>query len=403
MLPKYRGIYMGKNERQSYLAAIKKRYRQARKGAKKLILDEFCQVCGYHRKYAIRLLNKKKAKPGRKKKLRKPGPKPRYQHEELVNVLKTIWFVADQPCSKRFVPLIKLWLPFYEDNYGLLTADIKDKLQTISAATIDRLLQPVRAHQQTKGITATKPGTLLRNQIPIRTDAWDISEPGFMEADTVAHCGNSLMGDFAWSLTLTDYCTGWTENRATWGKGAGGVVEQIKDIEQSLPFELKGFDCDNGSEFLNYHLLRYFQERDAPVAFTRSRPYKKNDNAHVEQKNWTHVRQLFGYDRIDKQASIALMNDLYKNEWSALQNFFLPNMKLKTKTRINSRYKRTYYSPETPYQRLLQSEAITKQQKQMLINENKSLDPFKLRATIEEKLTTIFKLISVTSNVRLRL
>ncbi len=150
---------------------------------------------------------------------------------------------------------------------------------------------------------------MLKNQIPIRTHSWDISQPGFMEADTVAHCGNSLAGDFVWSLTMTDIDTTWTENRATWSKGAEGVLAQIRDIEARLPFLLKGFDCDNGSEFLNYHLLRYFTDHPSVTSFTRSRPYKKNDNAHVEQKNWSHVRQLFGYDRFEDPCLVNLMNN----------------------------------------------------------------------------------------------
>lgn len=160
----------------------------------------------------------------------------------------------------------------------------------------------------------TKPGTLLKNHIPIRTGFWDVSVPGFMEADTVAHCGNSLSGDFVWGLTLTDILTGWTECRATWNKGSTGVVNQVKAIEQALPFTLRGFDCDNGSEFLNYRLLRYFTEHPEKPQFTRSRPYKKNDNAHVEQKNWTHVRHLFGYDRLDSPAPVEKMNALYAND-----------------------------------------------------------------------------------------
>jgi len=227
--------------------------------------------------------------------------------------------------------------------------------------------------------------------------------PWFMEADTVAHCGNSLAGDFVWSLTLTDYCSGWTECRATWNKGAVGVVEQIKEIERMLPFKLKGFDCDNGSEFLNYHLLRYFQEHSNVIQFTRSRPYKKNDNAHVEQKNWTHVRQLFGYDRFDNIHLVELMNKLYAKEWSDLGNYFCPTFKLIEKIKINSRYKRKYDTPKTPYQRLLESDAIDEENKTKLKARYESLDPFKLKASVERKLKAIFKLVSVSSNVRLRL
>ena len=223
-----------------------------------------------------------------------------------------------------------------------------------------------------------------------------------MEADTVAHCGNSLAGDFVWSLTLTDIKSTWTENRATWNKGSHGVRDQIEDIEKSVPFQLLGFDCDNGSEFLNYHLMRYFARRDQAVQFTRSRPYRKNDNAHVEQKNWTHVRQLFGYDRFDKPCLVELMNDLYRNEWSLYQNHFCPTMKLVEKKKINSRYYKRYDTPKTPYQRLLESEYITQDVKDRLEKQHATLNPFALKRAIERKLKHIFKFVTVTSNVRQR-
>ena len=303
---------MGKNERQAYLKAIRTRYRRARKKVKVTILDEFCAVCGYHRKYAIRLLNQR-GKPRRK---RRAGRKPVYASAELLTALKRIWFASDQMCSKKLKAAIPLWLPFYETVYKTLTPETQDKLSSISAATIDRVLKTVRVAHGRKGLSGTKPGSLLKNQIPIRTHFWDVSQPGFMEADTVAHCGNSLAGDFVWSLTMTDILTTWTENRATWNKGAHGVLVQIQDIELRLPFALQGFDCDNGSEFLNYHLVRYFTDHPSVTSFTRSRPYRKNDNAHVEQKNWSHVRQLFGYDRFEDPNLVDLMNDLYVNEWS---------------------------------------------------------------------------------------
>ena len=390
---------MSPNERKSYLIAIKRRYLKAKKLDKKTILDEFCKVCRYNRKYAIRLLNKRNNFPRK----RKPGRKPQYDSKEFMIAIKRIWFATDQMCSKRLKAVIPLWLPFYQSRFGSLSDEVREALKRISAASIDRALKPIRSRLGQKGLSGTKPGTLLRNQIPIRTNFWDVTQPGYLEADTVAHCGNSLAGDFVWSLTMTDYCSGWTECRATWNKGATGVVEQIKAIEHALPFTLKGFDCDNGSEFLNYHLLSYFQEHPNVINFTRSRPYKKNDNAHVEQKNWTHVRQLFGYDRIDDKSLINLMNNLYAKEWSQLQNYFCPSMKLKEKTRINSRYKKKYEEPQTPYQRLIDSNDIDEKQKSELQVQFKKLDPFKLKARIEKKLKAIFKLISVTQNVRLRI
>jgi len=390
---------VGKNERQAYLKAIRSRYRRARKKAKITILDEFCSVCGYHRKYAIRLLNKR-TKP---RKRRRPGRKPVYASAELLLALKRIWFASDQMCSKKLKAAIPLWLPFYETVYKALTPETQDKLLSISAATIDRVLKPVRVAHGRKGLSGTRPGSLLKNQIPIRTDFWDVSEPGFMEADTVAHCGNSLAGDFAWSLTMTDILTTWTENRATWNKGAEGVLGQIKDIEARLPFPLQGFDCDNGSEFLNYHLMRYFTDHPSLTSFTRSRPYKKNDNAHVEQKNWSHVRQLFGYDRFEDPGLIELMNDLYANEWSLYQNHFCPSMKLLKKKRINSKYYKKYDLPRTPYDRVLASDDVSDETKERLRATHQSLNPFILKRKIEKKLKVIFKNVKVTSNVRQRI
>ena len=387
---------MDNHEKHAYLEAIRKRYRKTKRADKGKILDEFCSVCNYQRKYAIRLLRRKVSRTPRR-----PGRPSRYNQPELLAVLRKIWLATDQMCSKRLVAAMPLWLPHYEVSFGVLEESVKSKLAGISSASIDRLLKPVRA-QHPKGLSGTKPGTLLKNQIPIRTTHWDITLPGFMEADTVAHCGNSLAGDFVWSLTLTDILTGWTECRATWNKGSGGVLDQIKSIEQALPFELRGFDCDNGSEFLNYHLLRYFTDHPDKPSFTRSRPYKKNDNAHVEQKNWTHVRQLFGYERFDNLKLVKLMNALYANECSQLQNHFCPTLKLKEKVRIGARYRKQYYPPETPYQRVLVCESVSDDEKSKLRILHETINPFDLRQKINAKLRTIFSMVKVTSIVRQR-
>jgi len=264
---------------------------------------------------------------------------------------------------------------------------------------MDRILESARLTTK-KGLSGTKPGTLLKNQIPIRDNNWDIDRPGFMEADTVAHCGNTLIGDFVWSLTMTDIYSGWTENRAVWNKGSTGILKQIKDIENALPFELKGFDCDNGSEFLNHCLLKYFTENGKNTKFTRSRPNKKNDNAHVEQKNWTQVRQLLGYDRLEDESCVELINDLYTKDWSLFNNYFRPSQKLLEKTKINSKYIKKYDIPKTPYLRLIESEHISQLKKDELMNIFKNLNPFEIKDEISRKLKAILKNISVTSNVR---
>ena len=375
--------------KRDYLEAISSRYDRADKKAKTLILDEFCATCGYNRKYAIRLLGKphKKAlgKTGNR-----PGPKVIYHETKLIVALKRIWFATDQMCSKKLKAALPLWLPFYEMEFEPLDKASTEKLLRASPATIDRLLKPYRALHK-KGRCTTRPGTLLKNQIPIKTDHWDVSQPGFFEADTVAHCGNSMAGDFVYSLTFTDILSGWTENRAVWGRGSQGVLKKIEDIEEGLVFPILGFDCDNGAEFLNHHLVRYFTDRPKkPVTFSRSRPYRKNDNAFVEQKNWTHVRQLLGYERFEKPEQVGLINDLYKTEWSLFTNYFCPTLKLKDKTKINSRYVKTYELPKTPCQRLLDSEHISPDAKKLLQEVYYSLNPFTLKSKIEEKLRAIF-------------
>jgi len=373
----------GKAKRE-YLRAIRGRYRRAGRREKSRILDEFCAVCGFGRKHAIRLLNRP---AGRARK--RPGPKPVYG-QEVLRVIKTIWLAAEQMCSKRLKAALPLWLPYYEQRYGCLEPEIRDKVLRISPASIDRLLRPLRARYSGRGLSGTKPGTLLRNQIPIRTSNWDIEQPGFVEADSVAHCGNSLAGSFVWSLTFTDIYSTWTENRAVWNKGAEGVVAQVHDVESRIPFDLLGFDCDNGSEFLNHHLWRYFADRERPVAFTRSRPYHKDDNAHVEQKQWTHVRQIFGYERFHRPELVPLMNNLYRLEWSRLQNFFCPTMKLLHKQRIGARYHRRHDLPKTPCQRLLESPHVSPETKQQLRRTLETLDPFEIRNQMERKLRKIF-------------
>ena len=378
--------------RKDYLDAIRNRYRKASRKEKSIILGEFCATCGYNRKYAIRLLRKKPpSSPNRK-----PGPAFRYDKELLLVPLKRIWFATDQMCSKKLKAAIPLWLPFYEAEYEPMLPDVRRKLLDMSPATIDRLLKPQRAFYK-KGRCSTKPGTLLKNQIPIKTHNWDVSRPGYFEADTVAHCGNSMAGDFVFSLTFTDIFSGWTENRAVWGKGSQGVLRQIKNIEERIAFPILGFDCDNGSEFLNHHLVRYFTKRPtAPVQFTRSRPYRKNDNAFVEQKNWTHVRQLLGYDRFDNSELVPIINDLYMNEWTLFNNYFCPTLKLKEKQRINSRYIKKYEPPQTPYQRLIDANDISDEAKITLQEVYNSLNPFTLKKNIEAKLKTIFHVVRLS-------
>ena len=374
---------MGRQSKSEYLRAIWARYQRAGRRYKSKILDEFCAVCRYTRKYAIGLLGHQ---PGRRRK--RPGPRCRYD-VRVFEPLKALWLACEQLCSKRLKAALPLWLPFYEAEQGALEESVRRKLLQISAASIDRLLKQERARYRGKGLGGTRPGGRLKHQIPIRTDNDDVDRPGFLEADTVAHGGNSLAGDFIWSLTFTDLFCQWTENRAVWNKGAAGVLAQVKEMEAELPFELLGFDVDNGSEFLTHHLWRYLLDRPRPVPMTRSRPYRKNDQAHVEQKNWTHVRQLLGYQRLEQPELVPLINELYR-DWGCLHNFFLPSMKLLRKTRKGSKTIRKYSPPQTPYQRLVQSEHLSPEQKQKLHSQFQQLNPLRLKEQIEQKLKRVF-------------
>lgn len=390
---------MRKSKKSLNIDIFRIRYHRSKRQGKSKLLDELCDLYGFNRKYLIQVFNGLT-----KKQYVKRGRKPFYTSKELLEPLTQLWLATDQMCSKKLKAVILLWLPYYEKEYGLLIDTIKNKLLSISPSVIDRLLKPCRLKYKRHGLTGTKLGYLLKNQIPIKTDHWDVRKPGFMEADTVAHCGNSIAGDFVWSITFTDIFSCWTEGRAIWNKGAEGLVKQVENVEATLPFPILGFDCDNGSEFLNWHLMRYFaQNRESEIQFTRSRPYKKNDNAHVEQKNWSFVRHLLGYDRFDNPKIVTLLNDLYTNEWSQYQNYFCPTMKLIEKKKVNSKYIKRYDKPKTPYQRLMTSPDITEEVKEKLEKQFKELNPFTLKKIIEKKLKNIFKYVTVSSKVRKRI
>ncbi len=381
---------MSSRSKREYLEAIHSRYKAGTRKQKKLILDEFCAACGYHRKHAIRLL--KKFRRFSKPKQKKRGRLPVYQTEDILTPLKRIWLAANLPCSKRLKAVLPLWLPGYAQQYGALTEEAIKALLVISSSSIDRLLKPLRVKYKGRGKSTTKPGTLLRKHIPVKTNQWDETRPGFLEADTVAHCGTSMAGMFTFTIDCVDIATGWTEQRAVWGKGETAVLAQIKDIEVSLPFPLQGFDSDNGSEFLNHHLLKYLSDRKQPVQFTRSRAYHKDDNAPIEQKNWTHVRQWLGYHRFDNPEVVLQLNKLYKSEWRLFHNFFCPSVKLIEKQRIASKTIKRYDKPKTPYQRIMESQQITADIKKELTDLFQTLNPFLLRKAMEKRLKEVFQL-----------
>lgn len=386
---------MSPRSKEEYARAIYDRYKSASRREKATILDEFCTTCGYHRKHAIRLLRSfKRPKKPKPKKSKRRGRPPIYHGNTILKPLKKVWLAANLPCSKRLKVILPLWLPGYQEQFGKLDKKTVQKLESLSPSTIDRLLSPTRIKYTTRGRSTTKPGTLLRKQIPIKVNQWDESRPGFLEADTVAHCGDSMAGMFAFTVDFVDIATGWTEQRAVWGKGEAGVLDQIKDVEANLPFAMLGFDSDNGSEFLNYHLLRHFTERKRPVQFTRSRAYHKDDNAHIEQKNWTHVRQWLGYERLDHPDVVPLLNKLYQTEWRLFHNFFCPSVKLISKNREGSKTIKKHDLPKTPYQRIMESPHISSSVKRKLTKQLANLNPFLLRSQMEVKLKRIFDLFN---------
>lgn len=369
-------------DRNEQLGRLRERYGRRNREGKSRMLDELCEQYGYSRKHAIKLLADRLPRAGQKP---ATGPAPKYL--PVREVLENIWRAAEQLCGKRLAPALPLWLPHYAKHFDRLSAREQKLLQEISPATIDRLLTSCKSIVH--GLCGTRPGTLLREQVPIAGEVWDENRLGFMEVDSVAHCGGSLAGNFVWSLTYTCLGSGWTEGRAVWNKGYQGVLMQTQEVEANLPFRLRGMDFDNGGEWLNWHLIRYLQERKKPVQVTRSRPYHKDDNAHVEQKNWMWPRQLLGYQRLEDPAAVQPICDLYRQVGGPLHNFFLPSTKLVDKRREGSRIIRKHDTPRTAYQRLLASNELSPKARRQLREQYESLDPFALAKAVEQRLKKI--------------
>jgi hypothetical protein len=376
---------MSQELKREYLNAIRARYRESSRGKKSLILDEFCSVCGFARKYAIAILNGRVEPGGTKAR----GRQVKYGPEVTFHLVR-LWKEMNQPGSTKFKAALPEWLEYDEHPGPKEDPLLRAKIIEVSRPQLDRLLKPYRLGPRA-GMSTTRPGSRrIKSQIPIQAKDWNVTEPGQqMQGDTVAHCGDSLQGHFVNSLTVTDLFSAWTENRALWCKSSGRVIEAMKSIEGSLPFKLRGFKSDSGSEFMNYEVLSYFRENrpDVPVAYTRSRPYKKDDNCYVEQKNFTHVRELFGYARLDDPGLVALMNEIYEQYWGPLQNFFMPTQKLLRKIREGARIKKQYEPAKTPYQRLMASPALSVEQKAALSARKAKLNPFHLQKGLQKKLS----------------
>ncbi len=379
--------------RREYVRHVQGRYLLVgRRSEKSRLLTEVSENLGCRRKHAIRLMKGKIVdleKPWRKRESVYP--------ERLVRVLETVWEDSQYPWSVRLKRLLPLWIVWIRARWKL-TREEERQLLSMSAATIDRRLAPYKRRASRKIYGKTKPGRWLRRTIPIQTESWDVPEPGWLEIDTVSHSGASAEGLFAYTVNQTDFFSGWTECRAILGKGAAEVKTAIEEMRRDLPFELRGLDSDNGEEFINWVLDRYC--RDTKVQRFRSRPYKKDDQAHIEQKNWTHVRKLIGYDRYDTQAAVDAMNDLYRNEWRLFCNMYLPSVKLAKKIRVGAKIKRIYHEAQTPLDRLLASDKGDRAKLEALRQLRERTNPFELSATINKKLAIIWALAS-KANLRL--
>lgn len=396
-------------QRQAVTAVTIQRYRNGSKKVKRQILDEFCQTTGYSRGYARFILRShgRQVWVGGKKVVvgdvhkRQQRVRPKYYDEQVLQELLKLWQLLNYVCGKRLVAIMPELIAKLEQFGELRLATItKEKLLQISAATVDRLLQPERRKQQLRRRSHTKPGTLLKHQIPIRTFAeWNEQRPGFAEIDLVAHDGGLALGDYCQTLDLTDVCSGWTETEAVPNKAQVWVFEAIQTIRQRLPFPLLGLDSDNGSEFVNQELLRYCQKER--LTFTRARPYRKNDNCYVEQKNYSVVRQTVGYQRFDTAAELMVLKQLYAT-LRLYTNFFQPTMKLKSKERFGSRVKKSYHAPQTPYQRVLACAEVTAADKKKLQRQYRLLNPAALKRELDKQRKELFRLAAKKRPLKLK-
>jgi len=394
-------------EKQALTRQVAARYRKAGKKEKGKILDEFVKTTRYRRKYAgwiLRMWGKKRyvwidgelielivGQP-RKRKRRK---RERTYNEAVFKALKKVWYLFDCLCGKRLAPVLRSMLPIlYKFGEIDFTDEVRSKLERISPATIDRLLKNEKKKLRIKGRSYTKPGTLLKHQIPIRTfDGWDEKKPGYVEVDLVGHDGGNSSGDFAFTLNVTDVNTGWTEPMAIKNKAQKWTFEALMQVQQRIPFKILGIDSDNGGEFINDHLFRYC--KDHHITFTRSRPYRKNDNCFVEQKNNSVVRRYVGYCRYDTEEQLKLLNEIYERV-RLLINYFYPSQKLISKHRSGSKVIKRHDVATTPHQRLLASGQVSQIMRQKLNLRFNELNPAEL---LRQMLRLQQKLAKMTINM----
>lgn len=366
---------------------LKEKYQKSTKRQKTGLLDAAIECFNKSRKHLIRLFNRIDS-TNRK---RRPG-KPRTYTAAVEKVIVGIWEDSGCPCARNLRAMLKDFLPFYEKYRFPVSGDVKYKVLKASVSALKRILKPYHAKHRGKGISTTRSRrSPLQAKIPIRTGQWEINEPGHLEADLVANCGSNASEGFIYTLNSTDIYTQWASMRPVRSKREEETKRAIADIEATLPFDLKGIDVDNGSEFINEVWFSHFTERAAPVLFTRSRAYKKNDNAHIEQKNFQNIRLYLGYARLETDEQYRVMESLMKNELPLYINFFLPSVRLIAKDRIGSKLRKRYDAPQTPYQRVLACSSIPEKKKEQLRTIYKRLDPYLLLKSIHNKMRQLYK------------
>lgn len=351
---------MSRDESRAYSEIMRRRYAAVRtKKGRGRVLDEYCGVTGLSRKHAIKSLSPKRPAPGRR------GCPPGGTREGTA-LLTRLWRLSDMMCGK----LLRAILPELLASVGRREAvpeEVSREVQRMSAATINRRLRKAKAACAGGGGRRRRSSLEEhRREIPLKVDVWPDAypkEPGYVEVDTVAHCGGSMSGSFVWTLTATDVATHWTEIRAVWNKGAVGVCGAISEFIAAAPFDTRMLNSDNGGECVNGHIKRHFSEFLPSVERTRSRSYRKNDNAHVEQKNAVQVRALYGHGRIGDESLIPLMNRINALQ-GLIKNLFTPTMRLLSKERVGSKYVKRYErEPKTPAQRVLESPHVPEHKK----------------------------------------
>ena len=373
---------MSKTATKEYILRMRQRYKAMRtKRAKGRVLDEFCETTELERKHSIKVLR------SQDEPLRLAGRKAVYTNA-VTSVLKRIWLLFDQPCSKLLHPVLPSYVASYEKHVGALDGETRALLLQMSASTIDRLLRP---HRGRTSLWRGHGGPIanMKRQVPIRSERWDGRGPGWFEADTVAHCGGSMEGSFAHTLTFTDTDSQWTELRSVWNRSGHATMLRVQEIEQALPFAVKGVNTDNGPEFLNGHLIRHFKQRDVIVPQTRSRAYQKNDNARVEQKNGSHVRALLGYERFDDPDCLEYLNEILMLH-SIWTNLFRPCVKLLSKVKDGHRYKKKYDRPMTPAQRILAIQGFPTESTKLVESMLATHDCYALKSLVQAKVLKFF-------------